>query len=278
MSETHLILSIPHGVITATSLGIEGLAWHRSPGSGKHFKGRKLFVELAVSDGKPAFQYLDEGGWRDTAGDTARALAAAAAGKRTKTALSNNAFSCTPIDAYRRIYLVKTGGEVMELEAAGQQHAFTTHECGEEMSPTQVGAAAGVPEPGSRKRRLYLVMCPIQLLLVSNLTPVEYAWYATHRPGKVFRQVVFTELQTEQTHLAAQSRFTDARLELEVQPEKKTKTIVSDDCMNEVTYQSWVGYDRSAHADGGLWVADRNHLGLWRFPQEIPLAWERAVG
>jgi hypothetical protein len=278
MSETHLILSIPHGVITATSLGIEGLAWHRSPGSGKHFKGRKLFVELAVSDGKPAFQYLDEGGWRDTAGDTARALAAAAAGKRTKTALSNNAFSCTPIDAYRRIYLVKTGGEVMELEAAGLQHAFTTHECGEEMSPAQVGAAAGVPEPGSRKRRLYLVMCPIQLLLVSNLTPVEYAWYATHRPGKVFRQVVFTELQTEQTHLAAQSRFTDARLELEVQPEKKTKTIVSDDCMNEVTYQSWVGYDRSAHADGGLWVADRNHLGLWRFPQEIPLAWERAVG
>lgn len=278
MSETHLILSIPHGVITATSLGIEGLAWHRSPGSGKHFKGRKLFVELAVTDGRPAFTYLDEGNWRDAAGDTAGALAAAAAGKRTKTALSNNAFSCTPIDAYRRIYLVKTGGEVMEMEAAGQQHAFTNHECGEEMTPAQVAAAAGVPEPGARRRRLYLVMCPIQLLLVSNLTPVEYAWYATHRPGKVFRQVVFTELQTEQTQLAAQSRFTDARLELEVQPDKKTKTIVSDDCMNEVTYQSWVGYDRSATADGGLWVADRNHLGLWRFPQEIPLAWERAVG
>ncbi|MDD5719485.1 MAG: hypothetical protein PHQ53_07350 [Candidatus Krumholzibacteria bacterium] len=276
MSEVHLILSIPQGVITATSLGVEGLAWHRSPGSGKHFKGRKLFVELAVADGQPDFEYLDEGGWRDTRGDTISALAAATAGKRTKTALSNNAFSCTPIEAYRRIYLVKTGGEVLEMEPGGQLHAFKSSDCREEMSPAEVASAAGCATPKERKRHIYMVMCPIQLLLVSNLTPIEYAWYATHRPGKVFRQVVFTELRAEQTHLAAQSRFTDARLELEMQPEKKTKTVVSEDCLNEVPFHVWLGYGR--RSEGGLYVADQSHLGLWRFPATIPLNWDRVMG
>ena len=46
MHESQLVLSIPQGVTTATSLGIDGRALHYSPGSGKHFKGRKLFVEL----------------------------------------------------------------------------------------------------------------------------------------------------------------------------------------------------------------------------------------
>ena len=276
MPDIHLVLSIPHGAITATSLGIDGLAWHRSPGSGKHFKGRKLFIELAIKDGRPDFEYLDEGGWRDAEGDTIRALEAAAAGKRTKTALSNNAFSCTPIEAYRRVFLVKTGGEVMEMEPGGQLHEFRSHACREEMSPAEVATAAGSPDHDKRRRRMYLVVSPIQILLVSNLTPIEYAWYATHRPGKVFRQVVFTELHSEQSQLAAQSRFTDARLELEVAPDKKTKTIVSDDCMNEVPFHTWVGYRR--RNEGGLYVADQAHIGLWRFPEEIPLAWERAIG
>lgn len=65
MDDIRLVLSIPQGITTATSLGIEGLAKHHSPGSGKHFKGRKLFVDLAVKDQQPDFKYLDDGGWRD---------------------------------------------------------------------------------------------------------------------------------------------------------------------------------------------------------------------
>ncbi|HRY61598.1 MAG TPA: hypothetical protein P5266_05315 [Candidatus Fermentibacter sp.] len=274
MPEVHLVLSIPQGVITATSLGIEGLALHRSPGSGKHFRGRKLFVELATSNGRPDFSYLDEGGWRDAAGDTASALAAAQAGKRTKTALSNNAFSCTPIEAYRRIWLVKTGGEVMPLEPGRDLHAFASHSCHEAMSPAQVAVAAGCPDH-VRKTHIYLVMCPIQLLLVSNLTPVEYAWYATHRPGKIFRQVVFTELEPERTHLSAQSRLTSALIELDRQPVKKTKTIVSEDCINEVPFFAWSGYESS---QDGLFLADREHVSLWPFPGEIPVAWDHVTG
>ena len=276
MPEINLVLSIPQGAITATSIGISGLARHTSPGSGKHFKGRKLFVDLAIKDGRPDFEYLDEGGWRDAGGDTASALAAASTGKRTKTALSNNAFSCTPIKAYRRVFLVKTGGEVMELENGGQIHAFKSSSCGEEMSPAEVASAAGSPEPAMRDRRLYLVMCPIQLLLLSNLTPIEYAWYATHRPGKVFRQVVFTELHTEQLQLAAQSRFSDARQELESQPDKKTKTIFSGDCMNEVPFHTWLGYGQGREC--GLYVADQGRIGLWHYPAEIPVSWDRSIG
>lgn len=276
MPDLRLVLSIPQGGITATSLGIQGLARHRSPGSGKHFRGRKLFVDLAVSNGRPDFEYLDEGGWRDAMGDTVSALAAAAAGKRTKTALSNNAFSCTPIKAYRSLFLVKTGGEVLELAPGEQLHTFSSSQCREEMSPAEVAVAAGSPDQDQRQRHIYLVMCPIQLLLVSNLTPVEYAWYATHRPGKVFRQVVFSELHTEQSHLAAQSRFSDARHELEIQPDKKTKTIVSDDCMNEVPFHTWMGYRQ--RSEGGIYVADQDHMALWRFPEEIPSSWEKPIG
>jgi len=276
MADVKLILTIPQGVITATSLGVEGLAWHRSPGSGKYFHGRKVFVELAVRDGRPDFAYLDEGGWRDADGDTATALAACAGGKRTKTALSNNAFSCTPLGAFRKVYLVKTGGEVLEMAPGLALHRFAGHECREEMLPDDVARAAGLLAPPARKPRHYMLLSPIELLLLSNLTPEEYAWYATHRPGKVFRQVVFAELNADQPHLAAQSRFADARTQLQAQPGKKTKTVVSEDCHGAVPYHTWVGYDDSAA--GGLYMADRTQIGVWRFPAEIPRAWERATG
>lgn len=276
MSDSNLILSIPQGNITATSLGIEGFARHRSPGSGKHFKGRKLLVELAVKDLQPDFEFLDEGGWRNPKSDTVAALAAAAAGNRTKTALSNNAFSCTPVTAYKQAYLVKTAGKVMKMDSGILLHKFKESLCTEEMSPDQVAAAAGVPSTEDRRARFYMVMCPIELLLISNLTPIEYAWYATHRPGKVFRQVVFTELHTEQPHLAAQSRYRDALQEITDDPEKKTKTIVSEDCMNELPFHSWLGYHRET--EGGLYIANQDHIDLWKFPEEIPTSWERAQG
>jgi hypothetical protein len=276
MQDVKLVLSIPQGVITATSLGIEGLARHQSPGSGRHFRDRKLFAELALKDNQPDFDYLDDGGWRNPRADSISAIAAAVGGNRTKTALSNNAFSCTPINAYRTVYLVKTGGEVMALEPGGRLHSFKSSECHEDMSPPEVAEAAGTPGEPNRQSRLYLVMCPIQLLLVSNLTPIEYAWYATHRPGKVFRQVVFTELQTEQAQLAAESRFTDARREIDSQPHKKTKTIISEDCINEVPFHSWQGYPPAF--EGGLYVADQAHIDIWRFPREIPMSWEKAIG
>ena len=274
MLDSRLVLSIPQGVTTATSLGIDGLALHYSPGSGKHFKGRKLFVELAIKNNQPDFKYLDEGGWRNAEEDSIRALTAAAAGKRTKTALSNNAFSCTPVTAYKQIYLVKTGGRVLAMNSAGQLHVFASQDCHEGMTQSEVTTASGISPAPQPRSHLYLVMCPIQLLIVSNLSPVAYAWYATHRPGKVFRQVIFTELKSELMHLAAESRFNDANTEMTIHPDKKTKTVVSGDCINEVPFQNWLGY--KTDADGGIYVADQKQISKWEFPEEIPLDWERA--
>ncbi len=276
MADLNLILTIPQGVITATSLGVEGLATHRSPGSGKHFQGRKILADLSLNQGQPDFLFRDEGGWRDTMGDTRAALESIAGGKRTKTALSSNGFSCTPIEAFEHMYLVKTGGEVLEMERAGDLVKFSSSECGEDMSPSEIAQAVGRPAPTKRSPRLYLVICPLELVILSNLTPEEYAWYATHRPGKKFRQVVFTELKSDQPQLAAYSRYLDARSELEQNPKKKTKTVVSEDCMSQVAFESWVGYDHEDRA--GLYVADHDHIDLWRFPAEIPRSWERATG
>lgn len=70
MGQVNLVLNIPHGSVTATSLGIEGYALHRSPGSGKYFRGKTIMVDLALEGDRPAFRFLEEGGWRDADGGT----------------------------------------------------------------------------------------------------------------------------------------------------------------------------------------------------------------
>lgn len=275
--QLQLILSVPPGTITATSLGVDGFAWHRSPGSGKYFKGRTIFADLAMKDGKPDFKFLDEGGWRDAYNDCVVALEKAAGGKRTKTGLSNNAFSPTPIEAYGKLYLVKTGGETLELENAGEMARYTNQsDCHDGMSPDQVAAAAGLPPQPRRVPRLYMVFAPVEFILLSTLTPEEYVWYATHRPGKKFRQLLFTELRADQSHLAAEAVFEQARREMAERASKKTKTILAGDCFNAVPFNAWIGYDRRER--GGVYAGDPHKIVLWRFPEKIPHNWERAAG
>lgn len=271
----NLILSIPQGFIVATSLGIEGFARHISPGSGKYFVGRSIFFDLALEGLSPAFSFLEEGGWRDCLRDTQAALKAAASGSRTKTALSNNAFSCTPVSAHKRCFVVKTGGQVLELALAGTVARYPSHECHERMTPDEVADAVGGPRPCPRTPRLYMVIAPLEFIVLSSLTPPEYAWYATHRPGKVFRQIAFTEIVSDQTHLAAQSRFADARALMEAQPEKKTKTVVTENCLNSVPFTAWKGYGT---CEASLFVGDRNALVRWAFPDPVPEAWDKAEG
>jgi hypothetical protein len=198
------------------------------------------------------------------------------AGKRTKTALSNNAFSCTPIDAYQHIYLVKTGGETLELEAKSEIARFKESNCHEGMSPDQIAASVGLPPQTSRLPRLYMVLSPVEFIVLSNLTPAEYVWYATHRPGKVFRQVLFTELRADQAHLAAETVYQAAREELSLKAGKKTKTVVTGESLNRVPYPAWVGYHREVQ--GGVYAGNREKVQLWRFPETVSRSWERAHG
>jgi hypothetical protein len=275
MNKSQLILTLPHGNVTATSLGIDGLAHRRSPGSGKHFRGRSILVDLATDGEKPGFTYLDEGGWRDACGDTVAALVGVKAGSRTKTALSSAAFCAVPISAYQSCYLVKTGGETLALGEPRTLITFANHGCNERMTSEQVAQTIGRPSPAVRTPRLYMVIAPIQFVMLSNLSPEEYAWYATHRPGKMFRQVMFTELGHEELHVAAQSRYTDAKRELTEKVTKKTKSIVFEDCIDQIPFQHWVGYHQKA--EGGLYVGDRNELKLYPFP-EIPHSWDKVEG
>jgi hypothetical protein len=273
MKQLNLVLTLPHGSVVATNLGVEGFAWHRSPGSGKHFRGRSVLVDLAVANGEAAFDYLEEGGWRDTKGDTKSALEAAADNKRTKTALSNHSFSVVPISAYRSVSLVKTSAKALSLSGPEKVATFTNHVCDSDLSTDEVSKAAGLPVPAQRLPRLYLVLAPVEFLILSNLTPEEYLWYSTHRAGKMFRQVMFTEVNPDFEPRMAESVYQGALRELEDQ-RKKTKTLLSGDCLNDVPFRQWVGY---ASQSGGLYVGDRNHAMLWRFPP-IPATWERAEG
>lgn len=276
MNEPKLILTLPIGNVTATSLDVDGLAHRRSPGSGKHFRGRTILVDLAMDGEKPGFAYLDEGGWRDPYADSVQALAGVKAGSRTKTALSNGAFECVPLSAYKNCHLAKTGGELLALGEARKLATYADHACHERMTSEEIAQVIRQPLPGPRTPRLYMVISPIQFLMLSNLTPAEYAWYSTHRPGKMFRQVMFTEIAHDQPQMAAQSRFNDARRELAEKVTKKTKTVVFDDCLNQIPFHEWIGYRQGA--EGGLYVGDRDHLIVYPFPATIPHGWEKVEG
>ncbi len=152
MNHCNLILSVPHDMCTATSLGIDGFARHRSPGSGQIFQGRAIYIDLAVENGKPAFGFRNEGGWRDALADTTQALAECES-KRTKTALSNMAFSVIPMEAFRSVSLVKTGGHVLTLEAGGEKTKFKSHAWRLNMTPDDVAQEAGLPKPSARQPR-----------------------------------------------------------------------------------------------------------------------------
>jgi hypothetical protein len=121
-----------------------------------------------------------------------------------------------------------------------------------------------------------MILAPTQFLLMTNLTPEEYGWYATHRPGKIFRRLMFTELRQEQNELAAASRYDEARGELLANPEKKTKSVVFGECFNEVPFHDWAGY--ADEARGGIYVGDRDGMALWPFPKAIPRSWALLVG
>lgn len=275
MNHECLILSLPHDMCTATSLGLEGFARHRSPGSGSVFQGRAIFVDLAVANGKPDFRFRDEGGWRDATGDTEKALAECQT-KRTKTALSNSAFNIVPMEAFKSVSLVRTGGHVLALEPAGERLRFPAHAWHLDMSPDDVAATLGLAERTHRAPRAYMVLAPSELVILSSLTPEEYAWYATHRAGKLFRQVMFTEIDLNPRHLVAEQSFEQARDDLERNPKKKTKTIYHGGAYDKVPFTAWTGNE--AHDKDALYCADRERLLAWRFPAKVPTAWIRAEG
>jgi hypothetical protein len=275
MSDVNLVLSLPTGVITATSLGVTGLAWHHSPGTSGKFHGHSVLADLALENSDPAFTYLDEGGWRDAMADTRMALAAARSGKRTKTAVSNTAFNCTPLSAYHRVYLAKSSGSLMELQPCEQIARFQGRASAENLSPNQIAEVAKLPAVEKRQPHYYLVISPVEMLVLSNLTPAEYVWYATHRTGKVLRQVLFTELSQHMRDLAATNVFETALQELTETPMKKTKTIMLGQCFARIPYSGWKGYRHEA--PGGLYGGNCDGAVLWRFPKEIPHTFERAT-
>ncbi len=270
-----LIATLPHGALVATSLTIEAFGWHRSPGSAKYFHGRSVILDLPHANGKPSFSFLEEGGWRDAAADTVAALESTAAGKKTKTALSNGVLQCVPIDAPQRCFLTKTSGRALEMIGPQPIMRFANHVCDEALTPDEVAGHIGQPPEANRHPRYYMVLAPIEMLVLSNLTPSEYAWYATHRPGKVFRAMAFAELASVGRGLVAESVLLEAAQELSSK-DKKTKTLVAGDLLDRVAFQDWIGFGDSGQ--GGLYMADRNQIIAWRFPSPVPSQWSRAEG
>ena len=157
----------------------------------------------------------------------------------------------------------------------GEQIAqFRGRASAENLSPDEIAQVAELPAVEKRGTHYYLVISPVEMLVLSNLTPAEYVWYATHRSGKLFRQLLFAELSQHMRDVASRDVFETALEELTDTPRKKTKTVMLGQCFAQIPYSGWRGYGEAAV--GGLYGGDRDGAILWRFPKEIPHAFERA--
>ncbi|MGC4113839.1 MAG: hypothetical protein QM765_04120 [Myxococcales bacterium] len=87
---------------------------------------------------------------------------------------------------------------------------------------------------------------------------------------------MFTELRADQAHLAAEAVFDSAREELSQKGNKKTKTIVTGESLNRVPFSAWTGYLKGAQ--GGLYVGDSKKVQLWKLPETLNRAWDKAHG
>lgn len=158
--------------------------------------------------------------------------------------------------------LVKTSAKALSLSGPEKVATFTNHVCDSDLSTDEVSKAAGLPVPAQRLPRLYLVLAPVEFLILSNLTPEEYLWYSTHRAGNMFRQVMFTEVlptssrawPKASTRAPCASWKTSAR-----RPRPCCRATASTTCRSA---SGW-GY---ASQSGGLYVGDRNHAMLAALP------------
>ncbi len=97
-----------------------------------------------------------------------------------------------------------------------------------------------------------MVVVPTDFLVLSSLTPVGYAWYPTHRPGKIFRHILFAELDESKVghaFLVAEEICRSAYTELTMYRKKKAKTIIMGNRLNRIPFTTWVGYDREEPGD-----------------------------
>ena len=221
--QKHLYLILyPNEALVASHLSPEEFGKHYSIGSLRHLSGKVIFAEVDINY-REEYLRIDE---------YLKATESHIPGipKRTKFVKSYRVLEHMDFTAIQKLYLVSTEGAVLGLDRSQQ--------------PANYGEASHI--------RLYQELCPLRLLVASNLDPRQFGHYITQDSwSKGAPKIFFTQYDID---VESTVKSTDAIMgplpnvnptnlptafrELQADPEKKTKTVSLNPNLDYMSYKA----------------------------------------
>ena len=243
--QKHLYLILyPNEALVASQLSPEAFAKHYSVGSPRHFIGKVIFAEVdAGYRDRHNYLRIDE-----YLGRTEKPEGP----KRTKFVKSYRVLEHIDPSALLRLYLVTTDGAVLALDKSDEP-------LGEDEEP---------------RVRVYQELCPLQLLVASNLDPHRFGCYITEESwSKGAPRIFFCQYDIDVEGVVARNEIfgfnmgplpnvnptnlPTALKELQETPAKRTKTISLNPNLDAMSYKA---------IQPGFWVADASVTVFYRMP------------
>jgi hypothetical protein len=216
------MILFPNEALVASQLSPEEFGKHYSIGSPRHFMGKVIFAELDISFRDDYFK-IDEFLTQTEAEGRL---------KRTKFVKSYRVLEHVDFSALQKLYLVTTDGAVLGL--------------GKSQEPPGWGQSGRV--------RVYQEICPLRLLVASNLNPPEFGRYITEETwSKGAPKIFFTQYDLDVEAVVSRNEvrafnmgplpnvnptnLPTALKELKADPAKKTKTVSLNPNLDMVSYK-----------------------------------------
>ncbi len=242
--QKHLYLILfPNEALVASQLTPEEFGQHYSIGSPRHFMGKVIFAEVDIQYRHEELR-IDEYLKMTESGIPGRP-------KRTKFVQSYRVLERINLSALQKLYLVTTDGGVLGLESVEQPANYEDH-----------------------RIRLYQEICPLRLLVASNLDPRQFGHYITHETwSKGAPKIFFTQYDIDVEKTVANNEvhafnmgplpnvnptnLPTALKELTEDPKKKTKTVSLNPNLDFVSYKA---------IKHGFWFSDGDQALFYRMP------------
>ncbi len=241
----HLYLILfPNEALVASQLTPEEFGMHYSVGSPRHFNGKVIFVEIDIKFRHPYLR-IDESLENTESGIPGRP-------KRTKFVNSYRVLEHIDFSALQMLYLVTTDGAVLGLDQTPQ--------------PSYLSDESRI--------RLYQEICPLRLLVASNLDPQQFGHYITAETwSKGAPKIFFTKYGIDVAATVAENavhaynmgplpnvnptNLPTALKELKEDPAKKTKTVSLNPNLDFVSYKA---------INQGFWFSGDQRTVFYRMP------------
>jgi hypothetical protein len=243
--QKHLYLILhPNEALVASQLSPEEFAKHYSIGTPRHFTGKVIFAEVDSSFRDDYLRIEEYLGYTESGQPGVP--------KRTKFVKSYRVLEHIDFAALRKLYLVTTDGASLGLDRSEEP-----------------------PNYGTRSRvRVYQEICPLQILVASNLDPRAFGNYITAETwSKGAPKIFFTQYDIDVEEVVSRkevqafnmgplpnvnpTNLPTALKELQADPNKRTKTVSLNPNLDVMSYKA---------IQPGFWFAAGASILFYRMP------------